>query len=478
MWPTILLTLLSGALAAFYFTARTLCRRIHLLENHLQDVQQEERRVFEYLHGLGEAFSVEIDQRALNRFIVEASMRILKAQGGAIYLADKGRDRLVAAFLSESCPPLAPVPRHILEQAGSTPVALESYLRLHAIEAKEGLLGAVWTSGNPIHLPEMPDDKRLDFLHQASLRPEALMACRLTFGGHKLGVLALANGPMGEAFSKSDFEVFKAISEQSAFALYNSVVYAEASEKKRLDTDLQTAREIQSILLPDRNPSVPGFDICGMTIPARYVSGDYYDYLDVAPGRTGVAIADVSGKGVPASLIMAMCRSVLRSFAPGNDSPAAVLEKVNQQLYPDIKEDMFISMAYLLLAENSPSVTLCRAGHDAPLLYTARDRAVTRLNPRGMAMGIDSGQVFGRVTADFSVNLEPGDCIVLYTDGMTEAIDAQGFEFGLKRMIQSVQAGAPLGAADIIDRLTGELRNFVGDQPQYDDVTLIAIRKL
>ncbi|RPH76655.1 MAG: hypothetical protein EHM77_08945, partial [Planctomycetaceae bacterium] len=244
------------------------------------------------------------------------------------------------------------------------------------------------------------------------------------------------------------------------------------------DSDLQTAREIQSILLPDHNPELPGFDICGITIPARHVSGDYYDYLNIAPGLTGVAIADVSGKGVPASLIMAMCRSVLRSFAPGNQSPASVLEKVNAQLYPDIKEDMFISMAYLILEENSSAVTLCRAGHDAPLLYTARDRAVTRLNSRGMAIGIDSGQVYGRVTADFSVNLEPGDCIVLYTDGMTEAIDAQGFEFGLKRMIQSVQAGAPLGATDIIERLTGELRNFVGDQPQYDDVTLIAIRKL
>src|SRR5207244_8004248 len=144
---------------------------------------------------------------------------------------------------------------------------------------------------------------------------------------------------------------------------------SEANEKKRLDHDLEIARDIQRILLPAEAPAVNGFEISGINVPARQVSGDYFDYIKVDDQRLGVAIADVSGKGVAASLILAICRSVLRSQAIVNPAPADVLQKVNRQLYPDIKEDMFISMAYLILDHARDGVTLARAGHDAPLLY-------------------------------------------------------------------------------------------------------------
>jgi sigma-B regulation protein RsbU (phosphoserine phosphatase) len=190
-----------------------------------------------------------------------------------------------------------------------------------------------------------------------------------------------------------------------------------------------------------------------------------------------VAIADVSGKGVPASLIMAICRSVLRSQAPQNLSPAEVLKAVNRQLYPDIKEDMFISMAYLVVDHSVGSITLARAGHDAPLLYRRAQQTVELIKPPGMVVGIDSGSVFDRITNDFAIRLEQDDCLVLYTDGVTEALDAEGFEFGIDRMIQSVRASAAHGASAIITRLIDDVRNFVGAHPQNDDITLITIRK-
>ena len=161
-------------------------------------------------------------------------------------------------------------------------------------------------------------------------------------------MLAVANGPMTTPFSPSDFLVFQSIVEQSAFALYNAVVYSEASEKRRIDRDLDVARDIQRILLPNAAPAFEGFEIAGLNIPASQVSGDYYDYIALDDQSLGIAIADVSGKGVPASLIMAMCRSVLRSVARSSQSAAAVLHELNRQLYPDIKEDIFISMAYLI----------------------------------------------------------------------------------------------------------------------------------
>jgi sigma-B regulation protein RsbU (phosphoserine phosphatase) len=223
-------------------------------------------------------------------------------------------------------------------------------------------------------------------------------------------------------------------------------------------------------LLPEKSPAIPGFEIAGINIPAKQVSGDYFDYIRVDEHRLGVAIADVSGKGVPASLIMAICRSVLRSQAPQNSSPAEVLKAVNRQLYPDIKEDMFISMAYLVMDHSIGSVTMARAGHDAPLLYRRARQTVELVKPPGMVVGIDSGSVF-------AIRLKQDDCLVLYTDGVTEALDAEGFEFGADRMIQSVRASAAQGASAIITRLIDDVRNFVGSQAQNDDITLITIRK-
>src|SRR5207237_1369654 len=159
------------------------------------------------------------------------------------------------------------------------------------------------------------------------------------------------------------------------------------------------------------------------------------------------------------------CRSVLRSQAIGNPSPADVLQKVNRQLYPDIKEDMFISMAYLVLDHARNGVILARAGHDAPLIYKRDSQSITPLKTPGMVVGIDSGDVFDRLTADVSVPLEPDDCILLYTDGITEALDSEGNEFGLERTIATMRESATQGAQAIVARLIDDLRNFVGSTP-------------
>ncbi len=451
--------------------------RIRQLERSKEEIQVEENLVFDFLHGLGEAFRDVIRPHDLHRLIVESSTRILDAHGGALYMADRTGLRLVPAFISKGCPPMIEVPDRILQQAAVTPIALESYLRSHSIGAEEGLVGRVWKNGDAVLLADLADAPELSKLRDSALGASSVMVTPLLYGRQNLGVLAVANGPMSAAFTPSEFTVFKSISEQSAFALYNAIIYSEANEKKRLDHDLQIARDIQRILLPSEAPATEGFQIAGINIPARQVSGDYFDYIQVEADRLGVVIADVSGKGVPASLIMAICRSALRAEARGSLSPADVLRKVNRQLYPDIKEDMFISMAYVILDRKNSSLTLSRGGHDAPLLYRAATGEVTTLKPPGMALGIDSGSVFDRVAADVSVPLAPGDCLILYTDGITEALDAKGDEFGPERMVRSVQASAPAGAQEVIARLTADVRAFAGGHPQNDDITLIVVRK-
>ena len=477
MWPTLLLGLLVASLAGWGLTAYLQSRRIRRLERSHEEIQVEETLVFDFLHGLGEAFRGTIRPQELHRLIVEGAVRILDAHGGALYVTDRTGGKLMPGFISKGCPLLVDVPQDILQQAAANPIALETFLRLHTLGANEGLIGRVWQTGQAVCINEFSEAPELAKLRGTAFGSVSVMVTPLQYGDQDLGVLAVANGPTGAPFSQADFVVFKSIAEQSAFALYNAIIYSMANEKKRLDHDLEIARDIQRILLPSEAPAINGFQISGINVPARQVSGDYFDYIHVDQERLGVAIADVSGKGVPASLIMAICRSVLRAEAARNPSPADVLRKVNRQLYPDIKEDMFISMAYLVLDHQHDGVTLARAGHDAPLWYQRQSQTVTPVKSPGMVVGIDSGSVFDRLTVDFAVPLERNDCLVLYTDGVTETLNSEEDEYGVDRMMQSVRASANDGAQAIVKRIIEDVREFTGSVPQNDDITVIAIRK-
>jgi sigma-B regulation protein RsbU (phosphoserine phosphatase) len=448
---------------------------IRALKKARERVATEEARVFDFLHGLGAALSGTAKSSDLHILIVEGMLRILRSKSGAMYLADECGSELQPAFVHPGCPALVDLSTQIGAEAPADEKAMTRQLRIRHVKRGEGVLAEVWEAQSPQVLA--PGDPRLEEARRVGSVSGHVAVMPLCYSGRTFGVLVLARPAEEEPFSNGDMQVFLTLAEQSAFTLRTAEVFSDAAEKRRLDTDLEVAHEIQRILLPSKAPEFEGFEISGLNLPARHVSGDYYDFLSVDEGHCGVVIADVSGKGVPASLIMATCRGVLRGEAEGELSAAELLRRVNHRMFPDIKEDMFISMAYLILEKSAGKVTLCRAGHDAPFLYRASDRTVTRINPPGMAVGIDSGGAFDRVSRDFSFEMESGDFVVLYTDGVTEALDLEGEEFGVPRVTQVLLDNAHLCAGSLLDRITSELKSFVGTAPQHDDITLIVIRK-
>ena len=303
------------------------------------------------------------------------------------------------------------------------------------------------------------------------------MVAPVFYGGKPIGVLAVASNRKDGGFSRNDFDVFKSATEQSGFALGNAIVHREASEKRRQDEELRQASEIQKILLPSKAPQLDSFGIEAVNLPAKVVSGDYYDYIEMAESGKGVVIADVSGKGTPAALVAATFRCVLRSSSQGKDSPADVLSVVNRLIFDDIRQDMFISTAFLKLDTESGSVTLARAGHDPPLLFRAATGSLETLEPRGMAVGLDSGDVFERLIEEHTFKMETGDCLLLYTDGATEARDSKDLEFGIERLSSAFKHCAPQGAAAVLTGIRRVLSHFVSGFRQIDDITLIAIEK-
>jgi len=319
-------------------------------------------------------------------------------------------------------------------------------------------------------------DERFPWFRQKSLQTESYIAVPLHYRQEQLGVLALANPEEGKSFSKSDFDLVKSVADQAAYSLQHAQVYSQLTEKKRLDHDISVAREIQRILLPSRAPLVEGFNCAALNIPAQQVSGDYFDFIQVDTHRWGVAVADVSGKGIPASLIMAMCRSVLRSKAPGNSSPAQVLREVNRQLYPDIQEDMFITMIYLIM-DASGTLTLARAGHESALWCRDHFKHIETIEAPGIALGIDAGDVFDEVIRDVTVELAPLDTVVVYTDGINEALDDEGNEFGQEQLKDVLHEAGPQSVDFLVKTIVDRVQNFSSGHPQNDDITLAAVQR-
>lgn len=452
-------------------------RRNREIRRRFRDLEGEEQRMFSFLHDLGLAIENEPSPTVLSRIIVDGIDKVVNARGGAVYFLGAGNSFLLPSYISDDCPPLIGIPVEVRKKAERDRRALESHLRLSRVTVDEGILGYCLAVGEPIHVKDVKNHPSFRDAFTRYTDDVSALLSPLRHAGKDLGVLVVARRHQDGGFSQNDFTVFRSAAEQSSFAIGNARIHREAHEKRAMEGELQNAREVQRILLPQKDPVVPGFRISGTNVPARIISGDYYDYLDLGNGKFGIVIADVSGKGLPAGLLMAMCRSALRSVAPGKTSPSEVLAAVNRQLFPDIREDMFISMAYAILDPASGRLRVARAGHDPALLFRRDSGNVELLRSPGLALGVDGGSVFERVTKDQEIELQAGDCVLFHTDGVREAVDPQDEEFGMERMSEVFRMAAPLGAEAVLSRMQDELRQFTGDGPQMDDITLVAIEK-
>jgi sigma-B regulation protein RsbU (phosphoserine phosphatase) len=468
-----------GALviAVLLLALRNQRRKSRIIRKKFNDLEGEEHRMFTFLHDLGLAIENEPSPSLLSRIIVDGIDKVVTARGGAIYFVNAENDFLNPSYISEECPPLIGIPVEIRKKAERDPRALESHLRLSRVALDEGILGYCLSVGEPIHVKDVKNHPAFRDAFTRYTGDVSALLSPLRHANKDLGVLVVARRREDGNFTANDFAVFRSAAEQSSFAIGNARIHREAHEKRAIESELKNAREVQRILLPQQDPVVAGFRISGTNLPARIISGDYYDYIDLGAQKFGIVIADVSGKGVPAGMLMAMCRSALRSVASGEISPSNVMAAVNRQIFPDIREDMFISMAYSVLDTATGMLTLSRAGHEPALLFRRETGKVELLRSPGLALGIDSGAVFERVTRDQEVEMKSGDCVLFYTDGMKEAVDAHEEEFGMERMCEAFRMAAPLGAEAVLTRMQEELAQFTGEGPQMDDITLVAIEK-
>lgn len=251
------------------------------------------------------------------------------------------------------------------------------------------------------------------------------------------------------------------------------------AEQERLQKEMQVAQEIQHTLLPESFPDIEGYELASYYEAAKEVGGDYFDFFKVDRDTLGIAVADVSGKGVPGSLVMTMIRTALRTEARGNKNAADVLAKVNDFVINDMKRGMFVTVFYIILDSKRRIINYASAGHNPMILYRGQSEKSYYLNPRGFPIGINlpDRALFRKSIESDSLQLRPDDVLIIYTDGITEAMDKYRNRFGDERFLSVIRRIGNLQAKPLVGRIKEEIQRFTGGHPQSDDITLVAIRE-
>ena len=290
-------------------------------------------------------------------------------------------------------------------------------------------------------------------------------------GERRVGVLYLDSREKGTLLASSTGSSLETLANEAAVAIENAKLYREALEKARLDQELRTAADIQQALLPTRRRTGAFFASAAETLPCRAIGGDFFDYLDFADGGLGIMLGDVAGKGPPAALLSAFTQGSLQAHASasGSAGPASVLAAVNTVLVRRGIPGRFVSLFYGVLTSGG-HLTYCNAGHNPPMLV-GRNGAVRRLDVGGMVLGLFESVDFVEAT----VELAPGDFLVVFSDGVSEAMSAAGEEYGDDRLIAGLAATTAADAASRLDRILADVERFTAGAAQHDDVTAMVV---
>ena len=307
---------------------------------------------------------------------------------------------------------------------------------------------------------------------QRMFAAERAQAFPLNARGDLVGLMVVTMARAGQPVTGRRLTILTGIAHQAATAVVNDQLYKEASVRERLEQELELARTIQHSLMPSGSPEISGCSVGSLWQAARQVSGDFYDFIQFRDGRWGIVIADVADKGVPAALFMAMSRTILRSTAYSRRGPAGVLSRVNDLICQDNSSDLFVTLFYAIWDPAKATLTYANGGHNPPILIRT-DGSQLKLSAPGIALGVLPDMHFEERKLTFN----SGDLLVMYTDGVTEAMNLVNDEFGLERLLQTIRADHDQDARGIVRGIATAVTEFAGQAGQFDDITLVVLKR-
>ncbi len=392
--------------------------------------------------------SLNLDQILEN--VMTISKRIMNADASSLMLIDEKTNELVYEVA-----------------LGTVGEKLKQEFRL---KLGQGIAGTVAQEGKPLLLEDAYTHPKFYRGHDQATgyRTKSMITVPLKVGERITGVAQVINKLDGGVFDKDDLELFIALCSLAAIAIENAKMHRSLMEKQRLVKDMEFARTVQESFLPQKAPEIASYKFSAHYTPAQEVGGDFYDFIRLDGGRTGIAIGDVSGKGVPAALYMAKLGSDLRTLAFTEKDPAQTLQELNNQLAERSRRGMFATLLYIELDSQSGGLIVSNAGHLPPIIKQA-DGTVKKFSTAGGApLGILPGMSFGQETTE----MRPGETVILYTDGIIEAMNEKAELYGYERF-EALIRKSPADPDALKSAVIDDVNRYIGRSPQHDDMTLV-----
>jgi len=396
------------------------------------------------------ALNSTLDLGRLLEIILDTALKTVEGDRGTVYLVDNEKHELWSII-----------------QKGDHQVTIR-------LPFGKGIAGFVAASGDTLNITDAYLDPRFnpDVDRQSGYRTRTILCMPMTNkDGVIVGVFQLLNKKAG-IFTEADESFLSALSIHAALAIENARLYEEEKALSSIREEVRLASKIQADLLPTAAPAIPGYDLAGVSIPARMVGGDYFDFIRMDHGRTGICLGDVSGKGMPAALLMANLQATLRGQALIGGNPASSVARSNRLLYETTSPEKFVTLVFGILDPATHTFTYTNAGHDYPLLFR---------NGGELSVSESGGVVLGIMPSypytEEEITLRPGDTLVIYSDGICEAMDAGQGQFGVEGMVAAIRPALGGSAREILDTIVEAARLHAGETPQYDDMTVVVIKR-
>ncbi|MCI0330123.1 MAG: SpoIIE family protein phosphatase [candidate division Zixibacteria bacterium] len=420
---------------------------LHLEGNRKEERLKSEQLGRELLYQTGKVLASSLELSEVLEVIMDALKVLIPYDAAGVFLINTQKQE-VEEIVTRGYDP-----------------SLESDLKL---KIGQGLIGWVAKTGQPVIVPDVTQDSRYV---NARLETRSEMGVPITSGDRVIGVFNLESN-QANTFSEEDLRLLSDFAGQAALSIERAQLFAERVEKRRLEGELAVARQIQLSFFPKKIPEMSGFDIYGGNISTAEVGGDYYDFIPIFENQIGIAIADVSGKGVPSALIMAAFRASLKAEIRNNYAIRTIMAKVNSLMHESIEPGNYVTAFYGVLDSKKKIFTFSNGGHNPPLVLKA-DGSREYLTKGGVALGIFADSTY----KEKPYPLRGGDILVFYTDGVTEARNGQGEEFGLPRLERLVEENRAWSAREMYTAVEGEVIRFQHYR-RHDDFTLIVLKVL
>ncbi len=325
----------------------------------------------------------------------------------------------------------------------------------------------------PLLINDLSNDKRFLIQHRTDMPINSLLCTPLLAKGELIGLIAVFNKKHDEDFTKNDERLLSIIASQSASVLENARLYEEEQMLISMKEEMRLARNIQLTLLPKELPKIEGYEIIASSIPAKDVGGDYYDFVELPNNKLAFCLGDITGKGLPAAMLMSNLQATLRGQILNNTRPCECITKANRLLYNSTEPDKFATLFYGVLDHQNDSISYCNAGHDNPIIInTTGDTKFIKTG--GLLMGALAESTY----EEDKLKLNSGDALVVYSDGVTEAMNENEEEFTLERLEGIVKENVELSANELHDIIYKEVKAHAKNAVQSDDITLLIIKKL